>query len=99
MFWGQFAEDGDIARYNPHLYNLGEYNNKTVAAFLWGENHVVNPREVAFLDLKPSDKTIIIGLITFYVQLVWMQWLYNVIENKIDSRFLISYVTPIWWPI
>jgi hypothetical protein len=26
MFWGQFAEDGDIARYNPHLYNLGEYN-------------------------------------------------------------------------
>ena len=26
MFSGQFAEDGDIAKYNPHLYNLGEYN-------------------------------------------------------------------------
>jgi hypothetical protein len=22
MFWGQFAEDGNIARYNPHLFNL-----------------------------------------------------------------------------
>jgi len=59
MFWGQFAEDGNIARYNPHLFNLGEYNrlspvNNAKVFFQSGSVIVFTILEIILLSTKQT---------------------------------------------